>query len=103
MLFGELTLTLLDEAVSIADQNCRLYGLKKASPRDVNMVAFGLLAARKKASAKFKDKLTGLEQRRMEIEMSDDRAYSNGRMAKINDEIAAVRKTLAAAPEASHE
>ena len=50
-----------------------------------------------------REKLSGLEQRRMEIEMSDDRAYSNGRMAKINDEIAAVRKTLAAAPEASHE
>lgn len=32
---------------------------------------------------------------RAQIEISDDRAYSNGRMAKINDEIAAVRKTLA--------
>lgn len=44
---------------------------------------------------RLQEHLSGLEQRRMEIEMSDDRAYSNGRMAKINDEIAAVRKTLA--------
>lgn len=45
--------------------------------------------------AELREKLAALEQYRMQIEMSDDRAYSNGRMAKINDEIAAVRKTFA--------
>ena len=70
---------------------------------DVGMHEYSCAGKCQYVLAELREKLAGLEQRRMEIEMSDDRAYSNGRMAKINDEIAAVRKTLAAAPEASHE